>query len=41
MLNDEEVMDFGGLESSMTRTEVRGRGLKSNQRCKPALVKTL
>jgi hypothetical protein len=26
MLNDEEVEDFGGLESSMTRTEGAGTG---------------
>jgi hypothetical protein len=41
MMNDEEVEDFGGLESSMTRTEGVETGLKGTQRLKPTLAKTL
>jgi hypothetical protein len=32
MMNDEEVDDFRGVESSVTRQKMRGRGLKSNRR---------
>jgi hypothetical protein len=41
MMNDEEVEDFGDLESSMTWTGAWRRGLKGTQRLKSALAKTL
>jgi hypothetical protein len=41
MMNDEEVEDFGGLESSVTQAKMRGRGLKSNRCHQPTLAETL
>jgi hypothetical protein len=41
MMNDKEVEDFGGLESSLTRTDGVETGLKVTQCLKPALAKTL
>ena len=41
MMNDEEVEDFGGLESSVARAEDARRGLQSNRRHKPTLAETL
>jgi hypothetical protein len=32
MADDEEVDDFGGLESSVTQQKMRGWGLESNRR---------
>jgi hypothetical protein len=41
MMNDEEVEDFGGLESSMTQAGAWRQGLKSTQHLKLALAKIL
>jgi hypothetical protein len=41
MMNDEEVEDFGGLESTVTRSEDARTGPKSNRRHEPTLTETL